>query len=60
MEAVAKAKMIGIASVKEICSFFDLHRDAYYKYKKRLVEWTSVVSKVVKLAKMNARSADKK
>ena len=56
MEAVTKAKMMGVASVKEICSFFDLHRDAYYKYKKRLSEWTSVVAKVVDLVKKERES----
>jgi len=56
MKTVAKAKIAGIASVAEICSFFNLKRDAYYKYKKRLVQWTSVVSQVVDLVKKERES----
>jgi putative transposase len=51
MKAVIKAKKIGVASVAEICSFFGLKRDAYYKYQKRLIRRASVVSQVVDLVK---------
>lgn len=56
MKTVTKAKLAGIASIAEICTFFDLKRDAYYKYKRRLGHWTSVVSKVVDLVKIERES----
>src|SRR5512133_60004 len=56
MKTVAKAKIAGIASIAEICGFFNLKRDAYYKYKKRFVQWTSVVTQVVDLVKKERES----
>ena len=35
MKTIPKSADKGIASVSEICSCFDLKRDAYYKYLKR-------------------------
>jgi transposase InsO family protein len=39
------------ASISEICVIFDLTRDAYYKYQKRLKKREAVAQKVVELVK---------
>jgi putative transposase len=39
------------ATVAEICNFFGLTRDAWYKYQKRQIKRKTVASKVVKLVK---------
>jgi putative transposase len=39
------------ASISEICIMFDLTRDAYYKYQKRLKKREAVAQKVVELVK---------
>jgi transposase InsO family protein len=51
MKTVCKAKDSGIASVAVVCSFFDLKRDAFYKYLKRLKRREFVASQVVDLVK---------
>jgi len=44
-------KSTGKASVSEICSCFNLRRDAYYKYQMRQKKRESVASKVIELVK---------
>jgi putative transposase len=39
------------ANVSEICNFFGLTRDAWYKYQKRQISRKTVASKVIKLVK---------
>jgi putative transposase len=51
MKTVSKTKQRGIASVSEICSCFDLKRDAYYKFQKRYTHRKQVKSKVLDLVK---------
>jgi transposase InsO family protein len=43
------AVQTGTASVSDTCSFFDLKRDAYYKYTKRYKDRQAVKSKVIRL-----------
>lgn len=49
MKTISKTKRSGIASVSETCGYFDLKRDAYYKYQKRFNRRKVVVSQVVDL-----------
>jgi len=51
MKTVSKTRQTSIASVSDICSCFNLKRDAYYKYQKRLKKKEAVVLRVVKLVK---------
>lgn len=51
MKAVPTAIRSIKASIAEICTCFDLTRDAYYKYFKRRLKREAVASKVVKLVK---------
>ena len=55
MKTVHKAKETGKTSVADACSSFNIKRDAYYKYRKRLVQQESVVSHVVDLVKKERR-----
>lgn len=51
MKAVPKAIKIIKASISEICSCFDLTRDAYYKFFKRRKKRDAAAIRVVKLVK---------
>jgi transposase InsO family protein len=48
---VEKTKHTGQASVEQTCQCFDLHRDAYYKFKKRKQEKDTVEKQVLELVK---------
>ena len=49
MKTISKTKQSRIASVSETCCYFDLKRDAHYKYQKRFSKRQAVVSQVVEL-----------
>ena len=49
MKAVETTKSTGQASIEQTCQCFDLHRDAYYKLKKRIIKQKSIESQVLKL-----------
>jgi putative transposase len=51
VKAVPKAQKTGVAGISEICTCFDLKRDAWYKYQKRCHKREMVHSKVVELVK---------
>jgi putative transposase len=51
MIAVDKSKQTGWASVEQVCNNIYLHRDAYYKLKRRNAQRQTVESKVVGLVK---------
>lgn len=55
MKTVFKAKETGKASVADACISFNIKRDAYYKYRKRLMLRESVINKVVDLVKKERR-----
>ena len=49
MKSVEKTQHTGQASIEQTCQCFDMHRDAYYKYKKRKVHQETVESQVLEL-----------
>ena len=51
MKSVEKVRVLGISSISEICSCFDLKRDAYYKYQKRYQKKKETNEKVLELVK---------
>jgi transposase InsO family protein len=51
MKAVDKSKNTGAYSISEVCSRFELKRDAYYKYLNRFKEKLDIKDKVLKLVK---------
>jgi putative transposase len=51
MKVIPKTIKAGIAGVTEICSCFNLKRDAYYKFQKRQKKKEAVASKVIELVK---------
>jgi putative transposase len=51
MKAVDNAKQTKLATVEQTCQFFDLHRDAYYKCKKRHEDKLEVEKQVIELVK---------
>ncbi len=51
MKAVDTTKHKGIICVEATCNLFDMHRDAYYKCRKRLQKRKTIESKVVELVK---------
>ena len=51
MKAVSNNKQTGLANTEETCIFFNLHRDAFYKYKKRHKHRKVVESRVIELVK---------
>ncbi len=51
MKAVEITKSTGQASIERTCQCFSLHRDAYYKTKKRQVKREAVTHQVIKLVK---------
>lgn len=51
MNAVEKIRYTGQASIEQTCQCFDLHRDAYYKFKIRKKNQTAVSSQVIELVK---------
>lgn len=55
MKAASISRGKGLASVEQICSCFDMHRDAYYKYKKRYKQRISEESQVIELVKSERR-----
>jgi len=52
VNAVEKAKHTGQASVEQTCQCFDMHRDAYYKFKKRNDKRKVIESRVIELVKV--------
>lgn len=51
MKAVDRTKQTGAANMEETCNCFGLHRDAYFKFKKRHTQRKAVVSQVLNLVK---------
>ncbi len=51
MIAVDNSNQTNLASVEQICNCIHLHRDAYYKYKRRDAKRKSVESQVIALVK---------
>jgi putative transposase len=51
MKAITGTKKAIKASVSQICTVFELTRDAYYKYQKRKKKRDAIAQKVVKLVK---------
>lgn len=51
MKAVEKTRHTGQASIERTCQCFDLHRDAYYKFKKRKQEKDTLDKQVIELVK---------
>ena len=49
MNAVETLKITGQASIEQTCNCFGMHRDAYYKYKKRYQKWKTIESNVVQM-----------
>jgi putative transposase len=49
MNAVETLKITGQASIEQTCNCFGMHRDAYYKYKKRDQKWKTIESNVVQM-----------
>lgn len=49
MKAVEKTRNTGQASIEQTCQSFNMHRDAYYKYKNRKAHQDSVEKQVVEL-----------
>jgi transposase InsO family protein len=49
VKAVEKTKHTGQASIEQTCQCFNMHRDAYYKYKKREKHRMFVESQVIEL-----------
>jgi transposase InsO family protein len=49
--AVDNSNQTKLASVEQVCNCIHLHRDAYYKYKKRSVQRKSVEEQVIVLVK---------
>ena len=52
--AVDKAK--GFASIKNICNCFDLKRDAYYKYNRRVKQRKSFEHQVLHIVQKRRKS----
>jgi putative transposase len=55
MKTILKAKETGVANLSETCKVFDLKRDAFYKYQRRLSRREIVISKVVELVKVERK-----
>ena len=55
MKAIHKCKHTGQASVEKICNCFSMHRDAYYKCKKRELHRKTVEAQVIKLVKQERK-----
>lgn len=51
MKAVHRVRQTGQASIERTCNYFDMHRDAYYKYQKRYEQRKAVESQVIELVK---------
>jgi transposase InsO family protein len=51
MKAVDTTRQNGVACVETTCNLFDMHRDAYYKSKKRIQQRKTVESQVIELVK---------
>jgi len=51
MRAVDKSSQTRLASIEQVCNCIYLHRDAYYKYKRRTGQRKTVESQVVDLVK---------
>ncbi len=47
MKAVETTRSTEQASIEQTCQCFNLHRDAYYKFKKREIKRKSVESQVL-------------
>lgn len=56
MKAVEKAKITNQAHIELVCKGFGMHRDAYYKFKKRSVQRKKVELQIVDLIKNERRS----
>lgn len=51
MKAVEKTKHTGQASIEQTCQCYDMHRDAYYKFKIRKQKRKTVATQVLELVK---------
>ena len=51
LKAVETTKNTGQAGMEQTCQCFNLHRDAYYKFKKRKSKQDAVASEVIELVK---------
>jgi transposase InsO family protein len=51
MKAVDTTRQKGVVCVETTCNLFDMHRDAYYKCKKRIQQRKAVESQVIELVK---------
>lgn len=51
LKAVEKTRYTGQASIEQTCQCFDMHRDAYYKFKIRKQKKETVATKVLELVK---------
>lgn len=51
MKTTSKTKQTGVACISEVCSCFNLKRDAYYKYQMRYQQRKAVESQVIELVK---------
>jgi len=55
MNTTSKTKQTGVASLSEVCSCFNLKRDAFYKYQKRFKQRKAVVGQVLELVKQERK-----
>lgn len=55
MISVEKVRSRGLSSISEVCSCFDLKRDAYYKYQKRYHRKERVKDQVLELVKVRRK-----
>ena len=51
MKSITKTQKSSFYSIREVCSSFDMKRDAYYKFKTRFHRKEEVYSKVIELVK---------
>lgn len=56
MKTVSKTKKSGIASVSETCSYFDLKRDALYKYQKRFSRRKAIALQIIQLVERERKT----
>lgn len=51
MKAVVNSRKETIASTEQVCNCFNLHRDAYYKYRERFKQRKAVENQILELVK---------
>lgn len=56
MKVIAVSQSTGQVSVEQACQRFGMHRDAYYKQKKRKVRQDAVTARVVELVKQERKA----